>query len=137
MIQEEILLKISGRGMREITPLINELLPQSKVEMGLCHIFNTHTSASLTITENADSAVRDDLESFMRSLAPDDESSYSHNYEGADDMPSHIRSIITDTSLTIPIREGKLALGKWQGIFFWEHRILAGDRRLLVTLWGI
>ena len=133
VIREEILFKISCRSMREITLLIKELLPQSKIEVGLCHIFNTHTSASLT----ADSAVRNDLESFVRILMPDDESSYSHKYECADDMPSHNRSIITDTSLAIPIRQGKLALGRWQGIFSWKHTIFADDRRLLVTLWGI
>ena len=125
-----------GRGFVEITAEINQKIQHGSIENGLCHLFLLHTSASLLITENADSDVRADLETFMQKYAPDGDPSYRHDMEGADDMPAHIRSVLTATELTVPIRMGRLALGTWQGIYLWEHRFRPHLRRLELTLTG-
>lgn len=106
----------------------------SNVNSGLCHVFIRHTSASLLITENADPDVRHDLERFMSRLAPDGDPAWIHSMEGPDDMPAHIRSVLTCSELTIPIREHRLALGTWQGAYLWEHRTRAHRRRIDVTI---
>lgn len=123
-----------GRGFHEISQDLHKVVTQSGVAVGLCHVFLRHTSASLLITENADPDVRRDLESFISKLVPDGDPAYTHNMEGSDDMPAHIRSVLTCSELTIPIRKGRLALGTWQGVYLWEHRIRPHHRRIDVTV---
>lgn len=109
-------------------------MSKSGVKNGLCHVFLRHTSASLLITENADPDVRRDLENFMNRLAPDGDPAWIHRMEGPDDMPAHVRSILTSSELTIPVREGRLALGTWQGVYLWEHRVRPHNRRIDLTI---
>lgn len=125
-----------GRGSYEIGHEINQYLQQAEMEKGLAHIFVHHTSASLMICENADPTVRQDLETFMADLVPDGDSRFVHQDEGPDDMPAHIRSVLTQTEISIPVTMGKLALGTWQGIYLWEHRTAAHQRRVTVSLTG-
>ncbi|NNJ64912.1 MAG: YjbQ family protein [Xanthomonadales bacterium] len=123
-----------GRGFREISDELQAAVRSSGVRNGLCHVFLRHTSASLLITENADPDVRRDLESFISRLAPDGDPAYLHSMEGPDDMPAHIRSVLTCSELGIPVRDGRLALGTWQGAYLWEHRTRPHRRRLDVTV---
>jgi secondary thiamine-phosphate synthase enzyme len=136
VFQAEIELETGGRGTYDITERVAEAVRAARVTTGLCHVFTTHTSASLVICENADPAVRRDLETFMADLAPDGDPRFVHTAEGPDDMPAHVRSILTQTDLTIPVRDGRLALGTWQGVYLWEHRLRAHRRRVLVTIQG-
>ena len=136
MFQTEILLETGGRGSYEITERVAAAVRAAGVATGLCHVFTTHTSASLMICENADPDVRRDLETFMGDLAPDGDERFVHTAEGPDDMSAHVRSVLTQTDLTIPVSGGKLALGTWQGVYFWEHRLHAQRRRVLVTVQG-
>ena len=136
MYQAEIEVDTRGRGTYEITDRIAEAVRAARVVTGLCHVFTAHTSASLAICENADPAVRRDLETFMADLAPDGDARFVHTAEGPDDMPAHVRSVLTKTDLTIPIRAGRLALGTWQGVYLWEHRLSAHRRRVMVTVQG-
>jgi secondary thiamine-phosphate synthase enzyme len=136
VFQTEIAVETGGRGSYEITRRVAEAVRAAGVATGLCHVFTTHTSASLMICENADPDVRRDLETFMADLAPDGDARFVHTAEGPDDMPSHIRSVLTKTDLTIPIRDGRLALGTWQGVYVWEHRLRGHTRRVLVTVQG-
>jgi secondary thiamine-phosphate synthase enzyme len=136
MFQAEIELETAGRGTYEITERVAEAVRAARVATGLCHVFTAHTSASLIICENADPEVRRDLERFMVELAPDGDPRFMHTAEGPDDMPAHVRSILTQTDLTIPVRDGRLALGTWQGVYLWEHRLRAHHRRVLVTVQG-
>ena len=136
MFQAEIELETKGRGTYDITGRVTEAVRAARVATGLCHVFAAHTSASLTICENADPAVRRDLEVFMAGIAPDGDPRFVHTAEGPDDMPAHLRSVLTQTELTIPIRAGRLALGTWQGIYLWEHRLSGHRRRVLVTVQG-
>ena len=126
----------SGRGFHEISSDLQREVERSAVASGLCHVFLRHTSASLLITENADPDVRHDLETFISRLAPDGDPAYLHTMEGADDMPAHIRSVLTASELTIPVRDGRLALGTWQGAYLWEHRYRPHRRRLDLTIIG-
>ena len=135
--QQTITLQTEGRSIIDITVQVEELLRVSGIEQGLCHVFLHHTSASLIITENADSNVRRDLENYIARLVLDGDPEYLHDQEGADDMAAHIRSVLTQTEITIPIQRGRLALGTWQGLFLWEHRYLAHRRNLTVTLSGV
>jgi secondary thiamine-phosphate synthase enzyme len=123
-----------GRGFHEISQELQHAVRQSGVSVGLCHVFLRHTSASLLITENADPDVRLDLENFISKLVPDGDPAYAHGMEGPDDMPAHIRSVLTCSELTIPIRKGQLALGTWQGVYLWEHRVRPHLRRIDVTM---
>jgi secondary thiamine-phosphate synthase enzyme len=136
VFQRELVVETGGRGSYEITDRVAAAVRESGVTAGLCHVFTTHTSASLMICENADPDVRRDLETFMADLAPDGDERFVHAAEGPDDMPAHIRSVLTQADLTIPIRAGKLFLGTWQGVYFWEHRLQAHRRRVLVTVQG-
>ncbi|MDP6398728.1 MAG: secondary thiamine-phosphate synthase enzyme YjbQ [Arenicellales bacterium] len=129
-------MRTEGRGILDITPLVAEPVAQSGVGVGLCHIFISHTSASLAITENADPRVHDDLESFLARLVPDGDPRYTHTSEGDDDMPAHIRTVVTDTALTVPISDAQLVLGTWQGIYLWEHRFRPQERRVVLTISG-
>jgi secondary thiamine-phosphate synthase enzyme len=124
--------KISGQGLHEVTEEVRGVVRESGVREGLCTIYIQHTSASLTIQENADPSARHDLESWLNRLVPERDSLYTHTAEGPDDMPSHIKAALTATSLSIPILDGELGLGTWQGIYVWEHRRKAGTRKLLV-----
>jgi len=123
-----------GRGFHEISHRLESSVANSGVVTGLCHVFLRHTSASLLITENADPDVRTDLENFISGLVPDGDPAYLHRMEGTDDMPAHIRSVLTSSELTIPIRQGRLALGTWQGVYLWEHRVRPHRRRIDITI---
>ena len=133
MIQQTVTTD-QGRGFYPITQLLNDTIRDNRVKDGLCHIFIQHTSASLLITENADPQVLNDLENYMQRLVIDGDRHFTHTLEGPDDMAAHIRSTLTQTQLTIPIADTKLALGTWQGVFVWEHRYQPHKRRLLIQL---
>ena len=123
-----------GRGFQEIDGELQASVRQSGVQTGICHVFLRHTSASLLITENADPDVRRDLENFVSRLVPDGDPAYFHKSEGPDDMPAHIRSVLTCSELTLPVRDGCLGLGTWQGVYLWEHRTRPHRRRLEITI---
>ncbi|MFO0960047.1 MAG: secondary thiamine-phosphate synthase enzyme YjbQ [Isosphaeraceae bacterium] len=129
-------LDTEGRGTYEITDRLERLVRDAGSSAGLCHVFVHHTSASLIFCENADPSVRRDLERYFARLVPDGDPIFRHTMEGADDMPAHIRTILTQNSLAIPIRDGALDLGTWQGVFLWEHRTSPQRRRVTVTLIG-
>ena len=125
------------RGFHLITHLIEpEILELHEIKIGLAHIFLHHTSASLTLNENADPTVRADFERHFNQLAPENAPHYRHTFEGADDMPAHLKTSILGNSLTIPITNGHLNLGTWQGIYLGEHRDYGGRREITVTIWG-
>ena len=135
--QKTIQLKARARGFHLITRDIEEALPElADVSVGLLHVFIQHTSASLTINENADPTVRVDFEEVFSRLVPENQPYYKHNDEGPDDLPAHIKSSLLGPSLTIPVTNGRLALGTWQGIYLCEHRDYGGSRRLVLTLQG-
>jgi secondary thiamine-phosphate synthase enzyme len=136
MIQEILTIPTRGRGFEMITSQVASVVARSQVRFGLCNVFIRHTSASLVITENADSAVRRDLERFMQRIAPDGSPEYEHDIEGPDDMPAHIRTMLTAVSVSVPVMEGRLALGTWQGIYLWEHRTSRHTREVIVTVVG-
>ncbi|NBB93915.1 MAG: YjbQ family protein [Gammaproteobacteria bacterium] len=134
MHQNELTIETRGRDTLDITDRIAREVTASGVDTGLCHVFLLHTSASLLINENADPDVQRDLETFFSDLVPDGDSRFRHRAEGADDMAAHVRLALTHTDLTIPVRQGHLALGTWQGIFLWEHRHKPHHRHILVTV---
>ncbi|MCP3905195.1 MAG: YjbQ family protein [Planctomycetes bacterium] len=123
-----------GPGMYEFTPELAAIVADTGVDEGLCTVFVRHTSASLVIQENADPSARHDLERWLERLVPEGDPDFTHTQEGPDDMPSHIRSALTATSLSIPILDGGLTLGTWQGVYLWEHRRRRHARRLVVHL---
>jgi len=123
---------IRGQGLHEITREIAEAVSESGVREGLCTVFLQHTSASLIVQENADPSARGDLERWLARLVPENDPIYTHVQEGPDDMPSHIKAALTGASLSIPVVEGKLGLGTWQGIYLWEHRCFSSQRNVLV-----
>lgn len=125
-----------GRGTLDITRDIERVVSSSKIRTGLCSVFLQHTSASLILCENADPTVRTDLETLLARLAPDGDPAYRHDTEGPDDMAAHARSVLTSNSLTIPVADGRLALGTWQGIYLWEHRHAGHAREIVVTVTG-
>ncbi len=125
-----------GRGTLEITERVQEAVAASGISEGLCTVFIHHTSASLIINENADRDVQRDLEAFLSRLVPDGDSLYVHTMEGPDDMPAHVKTALTQTSLSIPVNAGRCALGTWQGVFVWEHRRRGHRRRVTVTVVG-
>lgn len=124
-----------GRSTVSLTSDLRAAVRASGVRDGLLNAFIQHTSASLIINENADPTVRDDLERFMSNLVVDGDPLYRHDAEGPDDMPAHIRSVLTATSLVLPVQDGELAVGTWQGVYLWEHRAHPHERRVLVTVW--
>ena len=137
MIQElEVEIETRGRGIYVFTAEVQEFVRSSGISSGLCHVFVRHTSASLMLTENADPDVLRDLEAFMSRLVPDGDPLYRHTAEGPDDMPAHVRSVLTQTDLNIPVRDGQCALGTWQGVFLWEHRHAPHRRHVLLTVNG-
>ncbi|UKT62759.1 secondary thiamine-phosphate synthase enzyme YjbQ [Pedobacter mucosus] len=135
--QQTLTLNQRRRGFHIITDEIEQSLPQiSQIEIGICQVFIQHTSASLTINENADPTVRMDFEMFFNKTVRENDPDYEHDYEGSDDMPAHLKSALLGNSVTIPIKNGRLALGIWQGIYLCEHRNQGGQRKLIITAWG-
>lgn len=135
--QKDIQLEPVARGFHLINNRVVSALPELKnIKVGLLHIFIRHTSASLTLNENASPDVRRDFERYFDNAVPDDTAYFEHTYEGADDMPAHIKASLLGNALSIPIREGRLVLGTWQGIYLCEHRNRGGTRTLTVTVWG-
>lgn len=134
--QQNFIVRTRGRGTTEVTAEVGRVVRASGVATGTCNVFLQHTSASLVLCENADPTVRRDLETIMARLAPDGDPAYAHDTEGPDDMASHARSVLTSSSLVIPVSGGRLALGTWQGIFLWEHRQAPHQRSVVVTVTG-
>lgn len=136
IVQEQFSVSTRGRGTYDITDSVRRIVANADIDTGLCHIFVHHTSASLILCENADPTVRQDLETFMARVVPDGDPMFQHIDEGPDDMPAHIRTILTKTDLNLPVTQGRCALGTWQGIYLWEHRTTPHQRRLTVTIHG-
>ncbi|MEJ2061579.1 MAG: secondary thiamine-phosphate synthase enzyme YjbQ [Gammaproteobacteria bacterium] len=134
--QDVFQIATTGRGTQEITDRIGRIVQDSDIRTGLCQVFVHHTSASLILCENADPTVRRDLEAFMQRVAPDGDPLFLHQDEGPDDMPAHVRTILTQTDLMLPVTAGRLALGTWQGVYLWEHRTHPHTRRVTVTVFG-
>ena len=132
----EIIIKTSGQAMYEITKNINSWLIEEQINNGQLNIFIKHTSASLCIQENASEDVMEDILDYFKKIVPENPSLYKHNIEGKDDMPADIKSVLTQTSLTVPVKDKQMDLGTWQGIFLFEHRIDSMQRRLKLTLFG-
>ena len=128
--------KTSGEGLYEITREINSVLAKSEVEHGILTVFIQHTSASLIIQENADPSARRDLEYWLKKLVPANDPGFTHTFEGPDDMPSHIKSALTQTSIGIPVINGEMYLGTWQGVYVWEHRTMPHNRNIIVQVLG-
>lgn len=136
-IQEEVKLKSRSRGFHLVTDEVMQQVPGlTGIEVGILQVFIKHTSASLTLNENADPTVRDDFESHMNVMVPENAHYYKHTFEGPDDMPAHIKASLMGSSVSIPIRKGRLALGTWQGLYLCEHRDHASSRTLVVTAFG-
>ncbi|OIP33704.1 MAG: secondary thiamine-phosphate synthase [Deltaproteobacteria bacterium CG2_30_63_29] len=133
---ERVKIQTNGRSLQDISHVVQRVVIESRIERGQCTVFIHHTSASLIISENADPDVRADLEVYLAKLVQDGDPSYSHRSEGADDMAAHIRSVLTQTSLAIPIDRGRAALGTWQGVYLWEHRYRAHTRELTISILG-
>lgn len=136
MHQESFQTSTRGRGTYDITRKVEQIISRSGITTGLCHIFIHHTSASLVLCENADPSVRSDLEQFMSKLVPDGDPMFDHTMEGPDDMPAHIRSILSKMDLTIPVSNGRCGVGTWQGVYLWEHRTHPHNRTVTVTITG-
>ena len=135
-VQKTLNLRSQGRGTIELTARVAAVVSDSGIRQGLCNVFLQHTSASLILCENAAPAVREDLETILARLAPDGDPAYAHDDEGPDDMAAHARTVLTTTTLQIPVSEGRLALGTWQGIYLWEHRHAPHARNVVVTVIG-
>ncbi len=134
--QESFTISTRGRGTYDVSDRVNGIVEDSGVTVGLCHVFIHHTSASLILCENADPTVREDLERFMASKVPDGDPMFRHRSEGPDDMPAHVRTVLTHDDISIPITNARCALGTWQGLYVWEHRTHAHRRRVTVTVHG-
>ncbi len=134
--QEEINISTQGRGTYDLSQQVQKAVRSSGISTGLCHVFIRHTSASLMICENADPAVMRDLETFMNRQVPDGDPMFTHTAEGPDDMPAHVRSVLTQTDMNVPVTEGQCTLGTWQGIYLWEHRLAPHDRKVILTISG-
>ncbi len=133
--RELISIRAPRRGLHEVTASLETIVSSSGIDDGMCNVFVQHTSASLVINENADPTARADLEAFLDRLVPENEPYFRHTMEGPDDMPSHIKSILTHVSLTIPVASSRLALGTWQGVYLWEHRDRPPSRTLVVSVY--
>ena len=136
IIQRQLAIPTPGRGSYDISDRIQDAVRDSGVRTGMCHVFIRHTSASLMLCENADPAVRRDLETFMARQVPDGDPMFSHTAEGPDDMPAHVRSILTQSDLNLPVTDGRCALGTWQGVYLWEHRHAGHERNVVLTISG-
>ena len=135
-ISDTLSFNINGKGMYEITDETKNWVKKNKLLNGHLNLFILHTSASLTIMENASSEILDDINSFFLKLVPENSSLYKHSYEGDDDMPAHIKNMLTQTSLTVPINKGKIILGIWQGIYLFEHRYNSRKRKIMYSYIG-
>ena len=135
-VQKSLNLRSQGRGTIDLTARVAAVVSDSGIKQGLCNVFLQHTSASLILCENAAPAVREDLETILSRLAPDGDPAYVHDDEGPDDMAAHARTVLTTNTLQIPVSEGRLALGTWQGIYLWEHRHAPHARSVVVTVIG-
>ncbi len=133
-MQKKLTVETRPRSTTDITQDVAAVVAAAAPDAALCHVFITHTSASLMLCENADPDVRRDLETFMCDLVPDGDPRFVHTAEGPDDMPAHVRSVLTQSDLTLPVESGRLALGTWQGIYVWEHRTQPHTRRVIVTV---
>lgn len=137
LFQQQSQLKPRRRGFHLITSEVLQAFPQLReISVGMCQVFIQHTSASLTINENADPTVRQDFETFFNKAVPENDPDYRHDYEGSDDMPAHLKASMLGASVLIPVRNGRLALGTWQGIYLCEHRNEGGARTIMITAWG-
>jgi len=136
MFQRMIEVPPTRRGLHDVTERVESVVAESRVRTGLCHAFLRHTSASLVIQENADPRVLADLDAWFSRMVPDGDARWTHRDEGPDDMPSHVRAALTQPSLTVPISEGRLALGTWQAIYLFEHRLAPHRRTIVVTVQG-
>jgi secondary thiamine-phosphate synthase enzyme len=134
--RDELRIETKGRGTYDLSAGVQRVVAESGIQLGMCHVFICHTSASLMLSENADPAVLRDLETFMSRQAPDGDPMFTHTAEGPDDMSAHVRSVLTQSDLNLPVAEGRCALGTWQGIFLWEHRYAPHSRRVIVTVQG-
>jgi len=134
--QQTISMTTSGRSTINITEQVQQLVAQSGIQIGTCHVFVQHTSASLMLCENADPDVRHDLETYMQHIVPDGDPMFLHQDEGPDDMSAHIRTVLTNPDLTMPVSQGRCDLGIWQGVYLWEHRTHRQNRRVVVTIQG-
>ncbi|MCF0041951.1 secondary thiamine-phosphate synthase enzyme YjbQ [Dyadobacter fanqingshengii] len=138
IFQQNITFRERRRGFHLITNDILQAMPQiSEISAGMCQVFIQHTSASLTINENADPTVRKDFEMYFNKTVKENDPDYQHDYEGSDDMPAHLKASLLGSSVMIPIQNGRLALGTWQGIYLCEHRDRGGARGVVVTVWGV
>jgi secondary thiamine-phosphate synthase enzyme len=131
---KQLSVRTQAQGLVEVTRLVAGAVAEAKIAEGLCTVFVRHTSASLVIQENADPTAKQDLERWLNRLVPEGDPFYRHDTEGPDDMPAHIKAALTQTSLSIPIVEGRLALGTWQGVYLWEHRHRGGERELVLHI---
>jgi secondary thiamine-phosphate synthase enzyme len=138
LFQQILYLRERPRGFHLITQEVVRVLPQiSQLRAGMCQVFIQHTSASLTLNENADPTVRKDFETWFNKAVPENDPDFLHNDEGPDDMPAHLKAALLGSSVMIPVNNGRLALGTWQGIYLCEHRDQGGSRRLVITAWGM
>jgi len=137
MYQQTLELSARPRGFHLITPEIARAIPEiSTLQAGICQVFIQHTSASLTLNENADPTVRKDFETYFNKAVPENDPDFLHNDEGPDDMPAHLKAALLGSSVMLPIRNGRFALGTWQGVYLCEHRNHGGRRKLIITAWG-
>ena len=136
LTQRELQVETRGRGTYDLSRDVQAAVRDSGIETGLCHVFIRHTSASLMLCENADPAVLRDLETWMSRQVPDGDPDFTHTAEGPDDMPAHVRSVLTHSGLDIPVSDGQCALGTWQGIYLWEHRHAPHRRQVVLTIRG-
>ncbi|MFV2055327.1 MAG: secondary thiamine-phosphate synthase enzyme YjbQ [Thiohalomonadales bacterium] len=136
VIQESFDIMTHGRGTYNVTNEVQSRVEQSGISTGICQVFLQHTSASIILCENADPSVRTDLETFMLHLVPDGDPMFNHVSEGQDDMPAHIRTILTQSTLSLPVKKGRCDLGIWQDMYLWEHRYQGHRRQLIVTIIG-
>jgi secondary thiamine-phosphate synthase enzyme len=137
IFQQQVRLREKRRGFHLITNEVLQAMPQLReINVGICQVFIQHTSASLAINENADPTVRIDFETYFNKAVPENDPGYKHNDEGPDDMPAHLKAAMLGSSVTMPIRNGRLALGIWQGIYLCEHRDEGGPRNIIITFWG-
>jgi secondary thiamine-phosphate synthase enzyme len=136
VFQERLTITTPGRGTTPVTDAVQTRVMHSGIRTGLCHLFLHHTSASLVLCENADPDVRTDLERYMARLVPDGDALFEHTAEGPDDMPAHIRSIMSGSELTLPVVGGQCDLGVWQGVYLWEHRTSGHRRNMSITVYG-
>ena len=136
VFQQQLNFSTNGRSTTNITQQIQQLVAQSGIQIGTCHVFVQHTSASLMLCENADPDVQIDMETYMQHIVPDGDAMFLHQDEGPDDMSAHIRTVLTNPDVTMPVTDGRCDLGVWQGLFLWEHRTHPHQRQVIVTVQG-